>query len=898
MLQDVALGDRSLADYTHLVGRGLIEEIRQLAEPLAGKRVLHVSATAFGGGVSEILYTVVPLMRDVGLDVHWRVILGREEFFNVTKLMHNSLQGDEQTISDQQWEVFEAYNAMNAQSLDDDWDAIIVHDPQPAALRANAPERSRIWIWRCHIDLSTPNPQTLERLLPLLREYDKTIWHLENYVPSGMDGSAGIIPPAIDPLSPKNMALSPEDASFVCKQFGIDVERPLICQVSRFDPWKDPIGVIDAFRLVREEQPEVQLALVGSMATDDPEGWEYFHETFSYADGDPDIKILNNLNNVGAIEVNAFQSQADVVMQKSLREGFGLTVTEALWKGRATVAGKVGGIPLQIVDGETGYLISSPEEAAQRILRHTRGPGARQAPRPRRQGARPRALPDPAAAARLAAPVRGARAVNQRLVIVSNRGPAEFDRDQDGGRTLRRGGGGLVTALSGLVAHRGALWIASAMTDEDLVVSREAGGEPVAVELDGVEYDVLLVESDSLAYDRFYNVIANPILWFIQHYLWDLSNAPDIRQEEADAWDHGYKVVNGDIARAVLGAIEADERPLVMLHDYHLYTCPGLIREARPDVLLHHFVHIPWSQPDSWRILPGRMREEIFRGLLANDIIGFHTTAYCRNFLHCCRELVELEVDYERGAILHSGRETWVRAYPLGIDAGRLERAAASQEVAEYEQELLRRRRDHLILRVDRADLSKNVLRGFTAFDTFLQQHPEFRERVTFIAHLQPSRTDVPEYAEYLDRIEALVAVVNHRHGTTDWMPIDLRIYENFPEAVARYKHFDLLVVNSLFDGMNLVAKEAPAVNTRDGVVLLSENTGAHEELGDCTLSVNPFDIQEQADQIHRALTMDPEERALRAQRLREIVRERDPGVWIGEQLADLQAKSETHAPA
>jgi trehalose 6-phosphate synthase len=486
----------------------------------------------------------------------------------------------------------------------------------------------------------------------------------------------------------------------------------------------------------------------------------------------------------------------------------------------------------------------------------------------------------------------------RRLVIVSNRGPAEFEREQDGGRTLRRGGGGLVTALSGLVAHRGALWIASAMTDEDVAVSREAGGDPVAVELDGVDYEVLLVESDPTAYDRFYNVIANPILWFIQHYLWDLSNAPDIRQEEADAWDEGYRVVNADIAAAVLGAIEGDPEPLVMLHDYHLYTCPALIREARPDVLLHHFVHIPWSQPDSWRILPGRMREELYRGLLANDIIGFHTTAYCRNFLHCCRELLELEVDYERGAILHSGRETWVRAYPLGIDAKRLERAAASPEVAEYEQELLRRRRDHLIIRVDRADLSKNVLRGFAAFDTFLRQHPEFRERVTFIAHLQPSRTDVPEYAEYLDRIEALVAVVNHRHGTTDWMPIDLRIYENFPEAVARYKHFDLLLVNSLFDGMNLVAKEAPAVNTRDGVVILSENTGAHEELGDCTLTVNPFDIQEQADKIHRALTMDPEERALRAGRLREIVRERDPGVWIDEQLADLQAKYEAHAAA
>jgi trehalose synthase len=368
MLQDVALGARSLSDYTHLVGRGLVDEIRELAEPLEGKRVLHVSATAFGGGVSEILYALVPLMRDVGLDVHWRVILGREEFFNVTKLMHNSLQGDPQAISEQQWEVFEAYNAMNAQGLDDHWDAIIVHDPQPAGLRANAADRSPIWIWRCHIDLSTPNPETLGRLLPLLRDYDESVYHLERYVPDGLDGKVRIIPPAIDPLSPKNMALSPEDASFVCQQFGIDVERPLMCQVSRFDPWKDPMGVIDAFRLVREQMPDVQLALVGSMATDDPEGWEFFHRTFSYAGNDPDIKILNNLNNVGAIEVNAFQSQADVVLQKSLREGFGLTVTEALWKVRPVVAGDVGGIPLQVEDGETGYLVSSPEEAAERTL--------------------------------------------------------------------------------------------------------------------------------------------------------------------------------------------------------------------------------------------------------------------------------------------------------------------------------------------------------------------------------------------------------------------------------------------------------------------------------------------------------------------------------------------------
>jgi len=368
VLQEVSLGQRSLADYTHLVGRGLVEQIREAAEPLRGARVLHVSATAFGGGVSEILYTLVPLMRDVGLDAHWHVILGREEFFNVTKLMHNSLQGDPQEITDQQWEVFLGYNEMNARGLEADWDVVIIHDPQPAAMRQHALDRAKRWIWRCHIDLSTPNPSTLERLKPFVEGYDATVWHMQQYVPQGLERGVNIVPPAIDPLSPKNMALSPEDAAFVCDQFGIDVDRPLICQVSRFDPWKDPIGVIDAYRMVKEEIPDVQLALVGSMASDDPEGWEFFHKTYRHADNDPDIKILNNLNNVGAIEVNAFQSQADVCVQKSIREGFGLTVTEALWKGRPTIAGDVGGIPLQIEDGKTGYLVSSPEECARRSI--------------------------------------------------------------------------------------------------------------------------------------------------------------------------------------------------------------------------------------------------------------------------------------------------------------------------------------------------------------------------------------------------------------------------------------------------------------------------------------------------------------------------------------------------
>ena len=371
MLQPVGVGHKTLADYTHLVGRPLCDEIRSLADGLEGLKVLHLSATAFGGGVSELLYSVVPLMRDVGIEAEWKVIIGREEFFNATKLLHNALQGNPLDLSPAQWRVWEEYNEMNADLLDGGWDVVVVHDPQPAALRRHSEDKARKWVWRCHIDLSTPHSPTLERLVPVIADYDAFLFHTNDYVPMGIDGGGAgvyIVPPAIDPLSPKNMALSPEDAAFVCDQFGVDVDRPLLCQVSRFDPWKDPIGVIDAYREVRRQRPDVQLALVGSMATDDPEGWQFFNSTIEHAQGDPDIKILNNLNNVGSIEVNAFQSQADVVIQKSTREGFGLTVSEALWKGRPFIGGAVGGIPLQIEDGESGFLVSSPEECAERAL--------------------------------------------------------------------------------------------------------------------------------------------------------------------------------------------------------------------------------------------------------------------------------------------------------------------------------------------------------------------------------------------------------------------------------------------------------------------------------------------------------------------------------------------------
>jgi trehalose synthase len=375
MLQPVSVGHKHLSDYTSIVGRPLVDEIMERAKRLKGKRILHLSATAFGGGVSEILYTIVPLMADVGLDVSWQVIYGREEFFNATKVMHNALQGHPQDLTPEQWGIWKHYNEINARELMDEWDAIIVHDPQPAAIASLVPAKASHWIWRCHIDLSTPNPATLEVLLPYLDEYPAAVFHLSDYVPPSIDGRARIVPPAIDPLAPKNMAFSPDDAVYICGQFGIDVDRPLLVQVSRFDPWKDPLGVIDAHRIVQAQMPGVQLALVGSMATDDPEGWDYFNATVAHADGDPDIYILNNFNNVGAIEVNAFQSHADVVIQKSTREGFGLTVSEAIWKARPFIGGDVGGIPLQVSDGESGFLVSSPEECARRALEILADPG-------------------------------------------------------------------------------------------------------------------------------------------------------------------------------------------------------------------------------------------------------------------------------------------------------------------------------------------------------------------------------------------------------------------------------------------------------------------------------------------------------------------------------------------
>lgn len=369
MLNHVDVGAQSLDPYADILGPESVQELRELAMPLRGLKVLHVNATPYGGGVSELLRSVVPLERDLGIDAEWQIISADDEFFNVTKLIHNALQGERRSLTNEQIDLYRRVSTANAQMIDAEYDVVIAHDPQTLALRHYRGQADSAWIWRCHIDTSDPAPDVWAFVAPYIAEYDAAVFTMEQYVPPSLPlHRLAIIPPAIDPLSPKNVELPEHLSRGILSWIGIDLNRPLVCQVSRFDPWKDPLGVISAYRMVREQVPRLQLALIGSMAMDDPQGWEIYREIMTAAETDPSIFILTNLSGIGNIEVNCFQRLSDVIVQKSIREGFGLVISEALWKRTSVVAGRVGGIPLQMMDGVGGYLVSSVEETADRVL--------------------------------------------------------------------------------------------------------------------------------------------------------------------------------------------------------------------------------------------------------------------------------------------------------------------------------------------------------------------------------------------------------------------------------------------------------------------------------------------------------------------------------------------------
>lgn len=375
MLQKVDVGERSLDDYRGVAPDAILDDLLAQAEQLRGARVLHVNATPYGGGVAELLRSVVPLLNELGIIADWKVIGGDEAFFQVTKAIHNGLQGSLRDLTVEQQRTYLAHAKDDAARLTEEYDFIFIHDPQPAALLTLHGKGNASWIWRCHIDTSQPNPAVWQFLQPFLAEYDAAIFTMREFVPRESPiERVEIIPPAIDPLSPKNLSLPKTTARQILGWIGIQLDRPLITQVARFDPWKDPLGVIAAYRQVRQHVPNAQLALVGSMALDDPEGWEVYRQIQTASAADPLIHIFTNLTGVGNIEVNAFQQLSDVVVQKSLREGFGLVVSEALWKGTPVVAGRAGGIPLQMADGVGGVLVDDVESCARAIESLLRDP--------------------------------------------------------------------------------------------------------------------------------------------------------------------------------------------------------------------------------------------------------------------------------------------------------------------------------------------------------------------------------------------------------------------------------------------------------------------------------------------------------------------------------------------
>ena len=480
----------------------------------------------------------------------------------------------------------------------------------------------------------------------------------------------------------------------------------------------------------------------------------------------------------------------------------------------------------------------------------------------------------------------------RRLVLASNRGPIEYHRDAHGRIKSRRGSGGVVTALAALSRYVKLSWVASAMSETDRSVASVSPLDAPPLVPDGYSLRTRFVLTEPNEYELYYNVFSNPILWFVQHRLHGLLPHDDLRQVATTAFRNGYLPVNRAFAGALLREVRhGDGAPLVMLHDYHLYLTAGFVRAQEPCVFLQQFVHIPWPEPADWQILPAEIVRALCRGLLANDIVGFQTKRCAANFMATCAAVLPgARVDHGRGAIGLNGRRTLVRAYPISIDVQALRQVAWSPAVAEYERRLGPLRGAQTIVRVDRLDPSKNVLTGFQAFEMLLARRPDLRGRVKFLSFLVPSRTGIPEYRRYAQSVFAAIEGINARYGRDGWQPIDLFYENNYPQAIAGMRLYDVLMVNSSHDGMNLVSKEGPIVNQRDGVLVLSQGAGSHEELGGSALSIAPHDVEGTARALELALAMPAAERRRRAAALRATIESNDITNWLWEQMQDIRS--------
>ncbi len=481
------------------------------------------------------------------------------------------------------------------------------------------------------------------------------------------------------------------------------------------------------------------------------------------------------------------------------------------------------------------------------------------------------------------------RLSSRRLILASNRGPIDHYFAEDGEIRSRRGSGGVVTALSSLARYVKLDWIASAMGRGDREVARRAEGKCFKAPIGSDNLYLRLLVFSRSTYHKYYSVICNPLLWFLQHYMWNSPTTPNIDIVTHDAWENGYVPVNRAFAKAIIEeAMSSELPPIVILNDYHLYLTATYIRQQLPNIVIQHFIHIPWPSPAYWQLLPSSMRQAIFRSLCATDIVGLQTMRDVRNFLLCCESSIEeAEVDYTKHTIRTEGRLVRVKVYPISIDVRGLRKLVSSSRLKEYEEKLRPLWGKQTIVRVDRAEPSKNIIRGFRAFDKLLERHPEFRGKVRFIAFLVPTRSHLRLYQRYMQEITQLVEIINSKYATEEWYPIDFFYENNYVQAIAGMRLYDALLVNAVIDGMNLVAKEGPTVNNQDGVLILSETVGACEQLGQNALTVSPADIEGTTQALYTALTMPLEERKKRAAALKKSIEDADITDWLLNLLSD-----------
>jgi trehalose 6-phosphate synthase len=482
------------------------------------------------------------------------------------------------------------------------------------------------------------------------------------------------------------------------------------------------------------------------------------------------------------------------------------------------------------------------------------------------------------------------------LILASNRGAVEFRQNENGEFEGSRGTGGLVTAISAISRLAKPVWVAAAMTDADRLKAQEVEDGLITWQSEDTQFDLRFVTPEASDYQGYYNEIANPLLWFLQHSMWDAPRTPNITSDVWEAWG-AYERVNQLFADTILAEIERKGQPaVVLLQDYHLYLVASSLRpRVAPGTLLTLFVHIPWPGADYWTLLPTSMRQSILRSCCALDILGFHTKGYQRNFLDTCRaNLPEAVIDYRGGTVTLDGHTLQARVYPISIDVpALLQLAETSPIVRDYRYRLRGRLGDQTIIRVDRIEPSKNIVRGFQAFDELLKQHPEHRGRVKFLSFLVPSRLGVDEYARYLEEIMVTVGWINTRYGTPEWQPVELFIGDDYERGIAAMQLYDVLLVNPISDGMNLVAKEGPTVNATGGVLILSDSAGAFDQLGSAAVVVSQTDIVGTAHALHDALTMRLTERYRRSAILKRMIAEEDISQWLYHQLEDLQALME-----